>query len=69
MIINVIPTKLCDFTGLLGDKYGIPNRVITGVPLSKAITRRYIETFKVFQRVCNPGTEFVIHKTLRKFFK
>ena len=69
MIIQVIPTKLTDFTGLLANKYGIPVAEYANIPLPDKVIKRYVETFKTFRRVCNPGTDFVIHRTLKRFFK
>lgn len=67
MIINVVPTVLGKKSraglNVKRQEYGIPVNEWNYAPLPRSVIKRYINTFKVFQR-CSKDIEFKIHKDL-----
>lgn len=68
MIINVVPTVLGKKSkaGLNNKRqeYGIPVNEWNYAPLPRHVIKRYVDTFKVFQKCCSKDVEFKVHKDL-----
>ena len=69
MIINVVPARLGKNSraGLntKRQQYGIPVSEWNDAPLPRHVIKRYVDTFKVFQKHCSEDVSFNIHKDLK----